>query len=870
MNKTKKIAIAAVSLVMAGSMAFGIVGCGGTKDTWDVKTDENGKLTYADGTALNLNIGNQNSTSKQGIAYNAEDLSGATYLPDGKQYTAGNLKPAWAAMQDQLKVTLNDVFQNQSSNTQITKPITDKNIADYDVITGSLQAIVENSGEFLNIADYLDYMPNYKAFLDANPVTRYSLTGNGNTGAMYAAPYFDGNDDIEKYTMVNYLWVYDILDNDLGSKYQTTFKAQVEAKNTAWPGTVGSGTSASAKAYMGTTGSYEVDTTDPSDDTKTVKVKVDYEAAKTAATDTNTALGAAISAAAGKAYTGTSGNIVDLQNFAINEKAGVVTGAQLANILREYIKVAYKIGNNAAYTKLSDVFCSASAAWDVDLLVAMSRCVVTCGADLTSSSDANQKIYAISGRQTTTQRRVDLMALAGELYGIRGLESRYEYAYFDKDGKIQDSRLDANTYELLSNVSDLTEEGLVYIGGLNKEGKATTINTDTTSGDQTFMLHDYVQTQTKPGIKKNNKAQYNFAPILTAVSKWDVDGDGTRTDIMRFTESWRSVKNTGFCIPKEAVKNNPDKLSAVLTFIDYMFSTDGQILLSYGPQSTNGNTNPNGWWYAVDASTVDEVKAEYTLANVADKVADAYGNVPAQYKVKEAYKDKCFVYNGKVWGGMPYNGRQVPVVTTLNDQFYKGEKITVATDKDIKQNDGNIKINQVGNYTNYARYFIGSTLPIGNKDQGYEYQASAQCGIDGAATVTTALLNKTVKHVKLVLEQGDTAWYLIVPTALPLSTGDQNTLKNNAQQTLISGTYFYNNSSVSQLTNIAIDMLYYGLGSSAKPCGKNDVLGGTYANTETGAKMVAWLTDNGMPQRLTIMRNGWALLNNYYKLGYTL
>ncbi len=33
-----------------------------------------------------------------------------------------------------------------------------------------------------------------------------------------------------------------------------------------------------------------------------------------------------------------------------------------------------------------------------------------------------------------------MVRLASQLYGVRGADSRYEYTYIDKDGKLQDAR----------------------------------------------------------------------------------------------------------------------------------------------------------------------------------------------------------------------------------------------------------------------------------------------------------------------------------------------------------------------------------------------------------------------------------------------
>ena len=878
MNKYKKIAVAVVSTVMAGTLTFSIAGCKpkedenpkGTGNDFDYSiydkeptlaealkpsVDSNGKLTYDDNTVLNMNVGNQGG-EWQSIAYQAHELSGTVTMPDGKSYKAGDLKPAWATLKETLKIDFVDKFQNQKSNEQITNPITSNKLTDYDVITGSLQAIVENSTHFLNLNDYVYYMPNYKAFLKSQSVSQYSLTATAvgdNRGAMYAAPYYDGNGDIEKYELVNRNWVKIILDGSDVSAATTTFKDNGTQKSITGAGT------AYAESFMGKTGKWTVATSNPSDPTNpnaTINVTVDYDAALSAAKNADSELGKALTAAGVTNLSAlASGNIVDLQNEAIKATAGNVTGAQLIGILREYIKVAYKDGNDAIYngktygsvtTKLSDVFNSSYAAWDADLLTATLRCVVT-GINLFDEATKTaglSKLWGLAARQGTTQRRVDLGALAGELYGVRGMESRSEYLYFEADGTIKNTRLDPSSYELVSKMSALAKEGLLYTATVAKETVSTY-----GGGVQTFMMHDYAQTQTSRGVViETDIDKYNFAPILTPVSKWDTDGDGNRTDIMRFTESWRSVKNTGFCIPVESVRGNAKKLSAVLTFIDHLFSNDGQILMTYGAPSAN-DTTPDGWWY--------NAKSSKSLSEVAEEYVDATNRTVKQYKVKDEYKKQVFVYNGEVYEGLDYAYRCVPKMTTASSNFYHGETVN-----GFKMGEGNLaSLKGVGNYTNYARKAIGTTLPIGNKDQGFEYQATAACALDGSAIVNNAILSKTIKHVELVVDGSQTAWYMIVPTAFPLSQNDQAALKST-EQTLISGTYFLNDSKTDQVTNIYIDLLYNGLGANVGICGQESSYG---TLKETGAEYVEFLGQN-MVTRHNFFVDGWTMLKNYYKI----
>ena len=173
-EKTKKLAIAAVAMVMAGSMAFSITACQpkdpgpGGDDTGDYeqgyapKLDADGKLDYAEGTELRMNVGYYNSdqTKAARMTYNSSELTTKVTLPDGKDYSSGSLKPAWQAMQDELGVTFTDVFQNNSNEEQITLPKNDGTMNEYDLITSSAAAMTQNTDVLLNLEPYLDVMPN--------------------------------------------------------------------------------------------------------------------------------------------------------------------------------------------------------------------------------------------------------------------------------------------------------------------------------------------------------------------------------------------------------------------------------------------------------------------------------------------------------------------------------------------------------------------------------------------------------------------------------------------------------------------------------------------------------------------------------------
>lgn len=890
MNKKLKIATVAVSAVMAGTMAFGMFGCNtnGSSFNWKPSVDENGKLKYTEGTAINVNIIDSANTDRQ-ISYYADQMSTKWKGLDGVEVVAGDLKPAWRQFGKTLGITFNDTAVGGRSGKELTNAISEKDVGNHNLINASSAQIMSNMGSLLDINQYLEYMPNYAAFLKQNPIVQYSLTMNTETGAMYYIPYFDGNDDIEKYELVQRQWVRAVLNDTKKIAGTTTFKAQAEAKSAI-------GTAASATSFMGKVAedNWVVETSDPTDETKTVWVKCDYDAALSAAKGA-TGLGAAYSDIVGSAYAGESGNIVDIMNAAINAKEGVVTGAQLATLLREYIKVAYYVGATEAAAKtsttamyaadkLADVFNSTSAVWDADLMTAMFRCVVTnydqfAGVETTGDNAITAaNVWALAGREMKAQRENDLIALAGELYGVRGMESRLEYTYINHNGVLADARTNVKSYEAAAKLNDLAKEGLLFN---QVSATSATINKMPAKGkNMTFMLHDYVQTQTTDGFNLTaggnstsaDAFEYDFAPIVTPVSRWDTDDDGTAETVMRFTESWRSVKNTGVCIPKASIKDG-NKLSAILAFIDYLYSNDGQIVGSYGTQAS-GKDKADGYWYGTPVTAtlggVSVTNGEGDLAalktagivDTADGVQYYIANTKANKEIRKQY----FMYGNKIYSGTPYKDRNIPTMTDNNLKFYHGEVAGDSGKMDTKNDIGIIK-SYKNNYTNYARGIIGAALPIGNKDQGFEFQCTAPCGIDGSAVVAAALNNGTIKHVT---QEIDTAnwWYTEAATVLPVSSGEGTTI---GQQLFLDGkgkdtVGVFNATSSAGVSNVYIDLAFWGYKSGMK-IGTNGNTLGDYDMQANAAALLTYikgLENGGLDTRLGYYSKAWGALKLLY------
>lgn len=604
-----------------------------TSSSTSSEAPEAPKLEYSDGTLLRMAVGY--NSAKTGIAFDAEIAGSGVTLADGKTYNTGDLKPTWQELEKVLKVKFEDHYQGNNSTKEWE--YWKERLNEIDMVSGTASTLTENgtAGKLVNIAEYLDSMPNFKAYLEKNPIVRLSITGSttgSSKGAIYFSPYFDGVNDIERMPLMRTDWVSKLLDGE------GEFTASASANTKAPVYT----------PYMPTSGKVEVDVV-KKDGSGVEKVTKNYDKA---------------------------GNIVQKMN-----DAGAMSGVDAVNMLRKYIDEAY---NGYYGTTRSDLFCGQNAAWDADELVALLRCVTSNSQTLNGTDNING---LFSREDDNNQRRVDLFRFAGTLFGVRGLEARQDYLYVGNDNKLHDARQEASTYEAIAKMHDMASEGLISKSFIDtaKESSSTMLE-----NDLGFMSYDYNQTQTLLNQTKLQADQgEKYMAVMVPVAKWN---DGTGDKYMRFTESWRSVKTDGWAISKAGVGDDKNKLNACLSLIDYAYSPEGQILMSYGP--------------------------------------DAF------IKTKADGSYETFNFNGEQW----------PVIAE-------------ATEKELWEKGK-------GNYTNYARYYLGSTLSF-VKSQAFEYQCTCAAGKEGAGYISNAIALGTIKHPELAL--ADNAWYTSVPTVLPNS-----------------------------------------------------------------------------------------------------
>lgn len=641
MNKLSKL----LALVLAAVMVLTVT---------SFASAEEDPLAFTPGLELRMATGYNNA--KTGLFFNADIVGDGLTLPDGVTYYTGDLKPTWVEVEKRLGMKFVDKYQGNGASKEFA--FWKDQLDQVDMISGTASLLSEygEKGQIVNIADYLEYMPNFSAYLESNPIVMLSITGNVETGAIYFSPYFDGVNDIEKMPLMR----IDMAEKLLNGEGAFT----AEQSKTLQP--------YHYEPFMPTEGKITVDVV-TADGTAVEQVTKDYDVA---------------------------GNIVAKMNA-----AGEIDGVTAVNMLRDYIDTAY---NGYYGTNRADLFIGQNAAWDVDELVALLRCVVANPWTL----NGTDTIYGIFSREeNANSRRPDVHRFALNLFGVRGAESRQDFLYIGTDGNLHDGRMDVETYQAIDRFHDLVLEGLISQSFIES---AAVKSENYLEQDLAFCSYDYNQTQTVYNkTKLQNDEGEKYTAIMVPVSRW-FDGTDPNGVYMRYTESWRSVKTDGWGISVASVKDDPDKLNACLKLIDYAFSEEGQILMSYGPDAFI-KTNDDGSYVTLD-----------------------------------------------------FNGKQMPVISD-------------ATFDALWELAG-------GNYTNFARFYLGSTLSFA-KSQAFEYNCTHPVGKEGAAKLSRAIALGTIKHPELAITENP--WYTSVPTVLPVSNEDSDTLGTYSElNTLFSGDEF--------------------------------------------------------------------------------
>lgn len=694
----KKLSTVAVIFLMI-AMMFTLVGCpkpdsgqnnssgGGTSSTKQQEQAIDLSSTNSDGATVKMSVFYNNEYTM--MRYQNAHESAVT----GNKYKVNEYKPAWATLQDEdhLNFRIGDVTPTGKSSVSTAYQHWEMNdFNNVNILSGPVTSIVEQatkSGTFVNLEPYIreGYMPYLAKFLEENELVRNSVTSAD--GEIFYAPYFDGYDDIETMFILRQDWVAKLLDGD--ANYDTDVNLTTEYK-----------------------GFYkEVNTTFTAmtaDGTGTHEVTLSYANGQ---------------------------GIIDIQN-----SLSTKNGATLVKALKDYINAHYV--SKGYIEKPSDLFCGQDACYNADEMVALLRCVKTNPKLLTGAS--SNVIYPFYPRGNDANRAAAILQLA-QLWGVRGYDSRNGYFYVDNNGILADGRASNDMIEALGFIHQMYKEGLILQDYLKNNGKdeeyRKTVNTQNTG----FMTYDYNQTTTVyNSLESNIQRGMNLTPVLFPVADWDNKATYLGTTavnptengfagykvegkvLYQYTESWRSIKTEAWTITS-STKNDLATFKKCIEIFDYMYSPEGQILMSYGPDA---------YLKTKDASV--------KLNSLRDNLGDDDYDAKLQALIEQKYET------------VDYYSRKVPAI----------HPDCLAELKDPMKG--------AGNYTDYYRYYVGATLPIGYvKEQGMEYQTVDAKGLVGLNYIVNAVEKGVLKHAQVNVGADGNKANSLVPTTFPL-TDDQS------------------------------------------------------------------------------------------------
>ena len=579
---------------LAGISALAVLGIVSLASCGNNNDDNNNKLEVGGQLDISLNY-QVKKVGQTGLSYNGEGTRDLSYA--GITLAPNNMLPTWECLQNKLDTkyadsktsTITFFDANTYDQTDYKKDFTQhwvngftskERTVDLVMGGGTYYTQYANDGKLVAIDEYLDQMPNFKAWVDKNPDIWASMQHTD--GHVYFTPYFDGLNSIEKMFLMNTSYVEKLLDADIDAEDES-----VALTN----GTV----------YA----PYVVET---QEQTLTVSVN---GTAKTI-----------------KANFAEANNAVKKQNDLTAKNGKTLVAALKEALIAEYgSAIATTAGGSATgdsvvYNKLSEIFTGEKACYNTDDLVALLRCVKTCPKTLTG--DVTTKMNPISPRTAENKRTIDLVSLIS-LWGLKGNDSENGKLYYDVNGELKDARTTKDTYDVgLSNLNKLYQEGL-FVNNFtsDKSGKpmgSTEWRGNNIKDGSGFLYYDYNGT-TSPFNDDVLDGSKGFAqPVLAPVVKWadssktlNYKGTNLAGTYFRYSEANRALKDGGWCIP--AVSDN---IGTALALMDYLFSEEGARIQDFGPddgkywdlktQGAAGNTDYENQVCAINGGTSPIIK----------------------------------------------------------------------------------------------------------------------------------------------------------------------------------------------------------------------------------------------------------------------
>ena len=470
---------------------------------------------------FNFALGNKSRT----MTYNQES---PLTLPDGTVVSAGMLKPMWSYVEKELNSKFTDVTVQDIKATDMIQTESTSNFAGANIFGG--ESIAERlmfygtEGKFVNLSQMMEegYMPNFKAYLEKNPDVKTAITAYD--GSIYHVPYIAELNQFARTFNIRESWVTKLLDNADAAYDKTDFSVHYN-------------------------GFYVGDNKRTGDNGGTVTPKEGVEITKK-----------------------TDQSIIEIQNALDVKNGETLTGA-----LIQYIK------DNYDYENPSELFLGEKAAYDIDEMIALMRCIK---ANPTLLTDGKADVvWPLFVRQSSY--REDLIRLSTYFGGIKvhGSDSYPARWYIDENGKVQYTYSEENTYKVLCYLSDMEAEGLIYSDCYELTDKTNFRSTlwGTDEGDAPsfgFMTYDWIASSTSDSLNKDTVVILPPAAKVNGVWQYYIDNG-------------RAIKPDGWAI--SVAGSNEDQIHRACALFDYFFTEEGRVLQNYGlPMNLEENEKYEG------------------------------------------------------------------------------------------------------------------------------------------------------------------------------------------------------------------------------------------------------------------------------------
>lgn len=470
---------------------------------------------------FNFAMGNKSRT----MTYNQES---PLTLPDGTVVTAGMLKPMWSYVEDQLNseftdATVQDIKAQDMIQTESTSNFAGANVYGGEGIAERLM-FYGTEGKFVNLSQMMEegYMPNFKAYLEKNPDVKTAITAYD--GNIYHVPYIAELNQFARTFNIRQTWVTKLLDDEAAAYDTANFDVHYD-------------------------GFYVGDNKRTGDNGGTVTPKEGVEITKK-----------------------TDESIIEIQN-----NLDVKNGETLTKAFVQYIK------DNYDYEKPSELFLGEKAAYDIDELVALMRCIKANPAYLTDGKA--DVVWPMFVRQSSY--REDLLRLGTYFDGMKvhGADSYTARWYIDKDGKVQYTYSTEEMYDLLCRLSDMEAEGLIYSDCYELSDKTNYRSTlwGTDEGDAPsfgFITFDWIASSTADSLNKDTVVI--LPPVAKVNGVWQY-----------YIDNGRAIKPDGWAI--SVAGSTEEQIHRACALFDYFFTPDGARLQVYGlPMNLEENETYEG------------------------------------------------------------------------------------------------------------------------------------------------------------------------------------------------------------------------------------------------------------------------------------